>query len=76
MPEVAVHVVQHENSKKRPFHSSFLLISVEPLFFVHTRCLLVGHVITELFVLENGGCKVNEMPFNSQCSSVATAIGQ
>lgn len=66
MPEVAVHVMQHENSKTRPIHSSFLLISYESLFFVHARCLWVGHVSTELFVLENGGCKVNEMPFNSQ----------
>lgn len=31
MPEVAVRVImQHGNSNKRPFHSSFLLISYEP----------------------------------------------
>lgn len=30
---------------------------------MRTRCLRVRRVITELFVLQNRGCKVNEMPF-------------
>lgn len=52
------------NSKKRPFHE--FLPSYQPwvlLCFVRTRCLRVRRVITELFVLQNRGCKVNEMPF-------------
>lgn len=60
--------MQKGNSKKTSFHSSFLLISYKPFVLcAHTVCwvLWVGHVTTELFVLQNRGCKVNEMPLTA-----------
>lgn len=65
MPEVAVRVFICSTGILRRGLStvpSFLSV-MSLLFFVHIRGLWVGHVITELFVLQNGGCKVNEMPF-------------
>ncbi len=65
MPEVAVRIIICTMRILRRSLStvpSFLSV-ISLLFSVHTRCLWVWHVITELFVLQNEGCKVNEMPF-------------
>lgn len=51
MPEVAVHVVIATVP-------SFLSV-MSLLFFVHIHCLWVEHVIIDLFVLQNVGCKVS-----------------
>lgn len=57
MPEVAVRVIVRGMGILRRGLStvpSFLSV-MSLLFFVHARCLWAGHVITELFVLQNGG---------------------
>lgn len=68
MPEAAVHVIICRRGilRRGPSKVPSFLSAMSLLFFVCICWLLwVGRVTTKLFVLQNGGCKVNEMPLTT-----------